>query len=177
MKLGIRMYGMGGQGIMTLAKLVGEAAVEDGKFVIMTEEYSPYITGGWSKAELVISDESIDYPLLEGLDYLVTLSQEGLDTALDQLGSRSYVITEKSLVSVPDTLKSRSVEIPGVEISKSLKNPKGANIVLMGAFSSLTKTFSMESGRRAITKRFPKYVDANIGCFERGYEEGVKYGR
>ena len=37
MRFGVRMYGMGGQGIITLAKLVGEATVEDGKFVLMTE--------------------------------------------------------------------------------------------------------------------------------------------
>jgi 2-oxoglutarate ferredoxin oxidoreductase subunit gamma len=177
MKLGIRMYGMGGQGIITLAKLVGEAALEDGKFVIMTEEYSPYVTGGWSKADLVISDEVIDYPLPEELNYLVTLSQEGLDTTLKDLNSKSMVLTEKSLVTVPENMRTRSIEISGIEISKSLKNPKGANIVLMGAFSGFTKTFSAESGRRAITKRFPKYVDANIACFERGYDEGVKYGR
>jgi 2-oxoglutarate ferredoxin oxidoreductase subunit gamma len=177
MNLGIRMYGMGGQGIITLAKLVGEATLEDGKFVIMTEEYSPYITGGWSKADLVISDETIDYPLPEELNYLVTLSQEGFDTTVKELAPESTILTEKSLVTVPQDMKLRSIEIGGIEISKSLKNPKGANIVLMGAFSGLTKIFSAESGRRAITKRFPKYVDANIACFERGYEEGVKYGR
>lgn len=171
------MYGMGGQGIITLAKLVGEATVEDGKYVIMTEEYSPYITGGWSKANLVIDDDELDYPLPEKTDYLVTLSQEGLEVNLKELNEKSRILTEQSLVTVPDSLKERSTEISAIEISKSLKNPKGANMVLMGAFSALTKTFSEESGRRAISKRFPKFVDENVACFERGYEEGIKLGR
>lgn len=177
MRLGIRIYGMGGQGIITLAKLIGEAAVEDGKFVIMTEEYSPYITGGWSKADLVVSDGEVDYPLPEELDYLITLSQEGLETNLEKLVPKSIIMTEKSLVSIPDSFKSRSVEIPAVEISKSLKNPRGTNIVIMGVFSGLTKSFSEESGKKAITKRFPKYVDVNLACFEKGYTEGVNLGR
>lgn len=171
------MYGMGGQGIITLAKLVGEATVEDGKYVIMTEEYSPYITGGWSKANLVIGEEQLDYPLPETFDYLVTLSQEGLEVNLKDIAKGTKVLTEKSLVTVPNDLRERSVEISAVEISKSLKNPKGANMVLMGAFSSLTKTFSEEAGRKAVTRRFPKFVDENVACFEKGYEEGMKLGR
>jgi 2-oxoglutarate ferredoxin oxidoreductase subunit gamma len=177
MKLGVRMYGMGGQGIITLAKLVGEATVEDGKYVMMTEEYSPYVTGGWSKANLVISDEAVDYPIPEEINYLVTLSQEGLDVNISDLNAKSKIITERSLVSVPDSLKEECVEIPAIEISKELKNPKGANVVLMGAFSGLTRVFSEESGERAIAKRFPKYIDANVSCFEKGYEEGKKHGR
>ncbi len=177
MTFGVRMYGMGGQGIITLAKLVGEAAVEDGKYVIMTEEYSPYITGGWSKADLVISEEELDYPIPEKYDYLVTLSQEGLEVNIKELNRQSKILTESSLVSTPDSLKKRTVEIPAIAISKSLRNPKGANVVLMGAFSSLSRTFSEESGRKAVTKRFPKYVDENVACFEKGYEEVMKLGR
>ncbi len=177
MRFGVRMYGMGGQGIITLAKLVGEATVEDGKFVLMTEEYSPYVTGGWSKANMVISDDTVDYPIPEQIDYLVTLSQEGLDVNVSDLIPNTKILTERSLVSVPDEWKKQTTEISAIQISKELKNPKGANVVMMGAFSGLTKIFSEESGRRAIAKRFPKYVDANIACFEKGFEEGMKFGR
>lgn len=177
MKLGVRMYGMGGQGIITLAKLIGEAAVENGKFVIMTEEYSPYVTGGWSKADLVISNQEIDYPLLENIDYLVTLSQEGLETNMDQLDSGSRIIAEKSLVSLPPELKERALEIDAIEISKSLKNPRGANIVMMGAFAGMTRAFSRESGEKAVKTRFPSHADLNLGCFVRGFQEGEGSGR
>lgn len=177
MKLGVRMYGMGGQGIITLAKLIGEAAVEDGKFVIMTEEYSPYVTGGWSKADLVISDEEIDYPLPENIDYLITLSQEGLEANKDQLDSGSRIITEKSLVSLPSSLRNSALEIEAIEISKSLRNPKGANIVIMGAFAGRGGSFSEEAGEKVISNRFPKNAGPNLECFRRGLKEANTYGR
>ncbi len=171
------MYGIGGQGIITLAKLIGEAEVEDGKFVIMTEEYSPYVTGGWSKADLVISDEEPDYPLPETIDFLITLSQEGFDSNFKNIHESSKVLVEKELVSVPDDLKSRTLEVPAMEIAKSLKNPKGTNMVMMGAFAGLTRFFSPESGMRVISRRFPNYADLNIKCFEAGYERGEAFGR
>lgn len=171
MTVNIRIYGMGGQGIITLAKLIGEAAVEDGKSAIMNEEYSPYVTGGWSTADLIISDHEIDYPLIENLDYLVTLSQEGLEKNLESIKMSSKLITEKSLVKVPDLYKKQAFEIPGIELAKSLNNPKGTNMVIMGAIGGVTKSFSKESGRAAISKRFPSFSEININCFDRGFEE------
>jgi len=177
MRTGVRIYGIGGQGIITLAKLIGEAEVEDGKYVIMTEEYSPYITGGWSKADLVIADEDPDYPLPERIDFLITLSQEGFDTNFKNIDQSSKIIVEKELVSVPEDVKPRTLEISAIEISKTLKNPRGANIVIMGAFAGLTKFFSIESGKKVISKRFPNYVDVNLKCFEEGYARGDSFGR
>lgn len=177
MKIGVRMYGMGGQGIITLAKLMGEAVVEDGKFAIMTEEYSPYVTGGWSKADLVISDKEVDYPLPERIDYLITLSQEGLDTNLKFLDSKAKIIAVKTLVSAREDMKAPLFEVPATEIAKEISNPRGANMVVMGAFAGLTKSFSTKAGEKVITARFPKNVGPNVECFRKGFEEGVSLGR
>jgi len=176
-RTGVRMYGIGGQGIITLAKLIGEAEVEDGKYVIMTEEYSPYVTGGWSKADLVIADEDPDYPLPEKIDFLITLSQEGFDTNFRSIDDSSRIIVEKELVSVPENVKHRTLEVPAMEIAKTLKNPRGANMVMMGAFAGLTKIFSKDSAKKVISRRFPNYVDVNLKCFEAGYERGDSFGR
>ncbi|MEM3260184.1 MAG: 2-oxoacid:acceptor oxidoreductase family protein, partial [Thermoplasmata archaeon] len=98
MKKEIRIYGFGGQGIITLGHLIGESAVEDKKEVIMTEEYSPYITGGWSRADIIISDSAIDYPLISGIDFLITLSQEGLDVNKDLVRENGLIFLDSDLV-------------------------------------------------------------------------------
>lgn len=177
MKIGVRMYGMGGQGIITLAKLMGVAVVEDGNFAIMTEEYSPYVTGGWSKAELVVSDKEVDYPLPERIDYLVTLSQEGLDVNKDLIDEKCKIVAAKDLVKAPKDLKSPLYGVPASQIAADIGNPRGANIVVMGAFAGLTKAFSKEAAEKVIAERFPKFVEPNVECFRRGYEEGVALGR
>ena len=147
MKKEIRIYGFGGQGIITLGHLIGESAVEDKKEVIMTEEYSPYITGGWSRADIIISDSAIDYPLISGIDF------------------------DSDLVDYSN-LKKNIIAIKAKKISEELKNPRGMNIVIFGTFVSKTGIVSKESAINAIKKRFPKYVKENLNAFEVGYKGG-----
>ncbi|MEM0333798.1 MAG: 2-oxoacid:acceptor oxidoreductase family protein, partial [Thermoplasmata archaeon] len=154
MKKEIRIYGFGGQGIITLGHLIGESAVEDKKEVIMTEEYSPYITGGWSRADIIISDSAIDYPLISGIDFLITLSQEGLDVNKDLVRENGLIFLDSDLVDYSN-LKKNIIAIKAKKISEELKNPRGMNIVIFGTFVSKTGIVSKESAINAIKKRFP----------------------
>jgi len=167
----LRVYGSGGQGIITIGHLIGEAAIEDKKSVIMTEEYSPYVTGGWSRADLIISDEHIDYPMVTGLDYLITLTQEGLDTNIQNLKDGGMIILESSIVEYEGP---NAIAVPAKEIAESLKNSRVTNIVMLGAFAGASKIISKDSAISAIKRRFPKYEQVNIEAFERGYKEGIK---
>jgi 2-oxoglutarate ferredoxin oxidoreductase subunit gamma len=171
MKKEIRVYGYGGQGIITLGHLIGEGAVEDKKEVIMTEEYSPYITGGWSRADIIISDEPIDYPLISGIDYLITLSQEGLDVNYDQLKKGGMVFLDSDLVDYSN-YSGNFVPIRAKRISEKLGNPRTMNMVILGSFVSKTGLISREAAINAIRKRFPRYAEENVKAFQVGYEGG-----
>lgn len=171
----LRAFGFGGQGIITLTHLIGEAAVLDRKEVIMTEEYSPYITGGWSRADLILSGEKIDYPMVSEIDYLITLSQEGLDTNASHLAKDSSVFIENSLVN-PSKLDRKNVDsINAREIAESLGNSKMTNVVMLGFFNQIAKLVSRESLEKAVKKRFPKYEKMNLAALEAGSKEGEKY--
>ncbi len=168
----LRAFGFGGQGIITLAHLIGEAAVLDRKEVIMTEEYSPYITGGWSRADLILSDDRIDYPMVSEIDYLITLSQEGFDTNLPNLANGSSVFIEDSLVN-PTGLEGLSIgRINARSIAESLGNAKMTNVVMLGFFNQVSKLVSKESLEKAVRRRFPKFEKMNIAALEAGYREG-----
>lgn len=169
----LRAFGFGGQGIITLTHLVGEAAVMDGREVIMTEEYSPYITGGWSRADLIVSDEKIDYPMVSEIDYLITLSQEGLDTNSSMLAKGASVFIENSLVD-PSALKNGDIDrISAREIAGSLGNSKMTNVVMLGFFNQIAKLVSKESLEKAVKKRFPKFSEMNQSALEAGYKEAM----
>jgi len=172
MKKEIRVYGFGGQGIITLGHMIGESAVEDKKEVIMTEEYSPYITGGWSRADLIISDEPIDYPLISGIDYLITLSQEGLDVNLNMVRENGIIFLDSDLVDY-SSIKLNVASIRAKNISEKIGNPRGANMVILGYFIAKTGIVLKESAINAIKKRFPKYADENVKAFEIGYGGGA----
>lgn len=171
----VRAFGFGGQGIITLMRLIGEAGILDGKEVIMTEEYSPYITGGWSRADLILSGEAIDYPMINEMDYLITLSQEGYDTNIGRVLKNGTIFIEKGLV-VPGKKSGRKVVgLDAKGIAESLGSGKITNIVMLGFFNQITGLVSKDSLEGAVKRRFPKFEKLNISALEAGYREGKQY--
>ena len=76
-----RLAGSGGQGLILAGLVLAEAAgVYDGREVTMIQSYGPEARGGASKAEVIISDLPIDYPLCTRVDLLLALTQEAADT-------------------------------------------------------------------------------------------------
>lgn len=163
----IRIIGSGGQGAITMAKLLGEAAIAEKKDAVMTESYSPYITGGWSMADIVISGKDVDYPFFSKPDFLITMSQEGLEIGLKNPGS--VIIAEKSLSGLPKG----AIAVPATEISHSLGKRLLVNMVMLGALVSVSGVLNPNAVKEAISKKFPKAVDSNMKAFERGMVKNV----
>ena len=71
----IRIAGFGGQGVILAGIVLGKAAsLYDGLYAVQTQSYGPEARGGASRAEVVISDEEIDYPKVQSPDILVAMS-------------------------------------------------------------------------------------------------------
>ncbi len=166
----IRLQGLGGQGIITAGHLIGAAAsLHDRKEAVMTEDYSPYITGGWSRADLVISDEPIDYPLVSSPDILVAMSQDGLDDNWKASAPNATIIVEASLVST-DAVEGRNLfHVPALKIAEDLGKRVVANIVILGFLTARTNIVSRAAMETAIVNRYPKAAELNRKAFESGY--------
>lgn len=166
----MRIAGLGGQGAITVGHLLGTAAVlYDHREAVVTEGYSPYITGGWSRADVVISDEPIDYPMVTKLDALVTMYQDGLDSNLKLLKRDCIVLTEKKLVDDSKASGRNVLAIPAIDAAQSLGRKIIANIILLGSLSAVLPVVSTESLKSAVSKRFPKAAQLNVKALETGY--------
>ena len=172
----IRLGGLGGQGIIKSAVIIGEAAtIFDGKEAVQTASYGPESRGSACKAEVIISDTPVDYPLVLTPQIMVALSNDAFHKYKEDLGEGAIAIVDSDLVKA-GKLK------PGVQLyqvpaaataHKVLKNPLVTNVVMLGAFTAITKVVSPEGMEKAIAKAFPKYRDLNL----RAFAEGMKLGK
>ena len=170
MTVSVRIAGLGGQGAITAGHLLGTAAdLYDHKEAVVTEGYSPYITGGWSRADVVVSEEPIDYPMVNKLDALVTMYQDGLDSNLKLLKKDCTILTEKKLVDVSRVSGRNVVQVPAIDAAESLGRKILANIVLLGSLSAVFPVVTTESLKTAVSKRFPKAAQLNIKALDTGY--------
>jgi len=169
-KFEARITGIGGQGAITAGHVFGSAAsLYEGKQVVVTEGYSPYITGGWSRADVVVSDEPIDYPLVSKLDALVTMYQEGLDLNMKMVKPTGVVIAERRLVDLSRFVGDKRIfAIPAAAAAENLGRKVLMNIVMLGSMVALASPHSLEPLKRAVAERFPKAAELNVKALDEG---------
>ena len=170
MKFEARITGIGGQGAITAGHVFGTAAaLYEGKQVVVTEGYSPYVTGGWSRADVVVSDDPIDYPLVSKLDALLTMYQEGLDLNMKMVKPNGVVLVEQRLVNLAGLEGDKRIyAIPAAATAERLGRKVLMNIVMLGSMTALASPQTFEHLKKAVTNRFPKAAELNMKALEEG---------
>lgn len=151
----VRLSGSGGQGLIVAGIILAEAAgVYDGKYVCQTQSYGPEARGGSSKAEVVISDEEIDYPKAIKPDVLLAMNQKSCDTYIFDLKPDGILIVDSTYVKqVPST---RALAIPFTQMARDdVGKEMMANIIALGALATLTGVVSLTSLEAAVLARVP----------------------
>jgi 2-oxoglutarate ferredoxin oxidoreductase subunit gamma len=168
----IRFSGAGAHGLIQAARILAEAAaVYNDLNATESCSYGPEARGAASRAEVIISDEAIDYPKPEIIDCLIALTQEAYDKYIKDLKPDGRLIIDQG-INIGDIDSGMTVyKIP---FSDFLKNNPGmhsmVNIVALGFFSKICENVSQSAIRQAIMARIPKKSeDAYIKAFELGY--------
>lgn len=171
----IRFSGSGGQGMITAAIILAEAAgVQEGKYVCQTQSYGPEARGGRSKAEVVISNQPIDYPKARHLDLLLAMNQAACDAYYRDLNPDGLLVVDSSLVEQFPT--HRIVAIPFTTIAKTeLGREMAANMVALGAVGLLSGQVIGNSLEKALLAQVPAGTEEwNLTALQRGMEEAAK---
>ncbi len=167
----IRLSGSGGQGLIIAGIILAEAAgIYDGKFVCQTQSYGPEARGGASKAEVVVSDEEIDYPKAIKPDIMLAMNQKSCDAYFFDLKPNGILIVDSTFVKqLPTT---RAIAIPFTQIARSkLQRELVANNVALGSLATLTSVVSLNSLEAAVLARVPPGTeDLNRKALEAGIE-------
>jgi len=156
-------------------RLLGEAAILDGKRAVQTQSYGPESRGGAARSEVVVSDEDIDYPKVIEADILVALNQ----TAFDKY--RSTVRGDGKVIVDADLVKAKSDDVYSVPFTKTaddLGKRMVANSVMLGYLVASTGVMAPESMEATIRDKVPRHtVDLNVEAFNRGIKLAKQEGK
>jgi 2-oxoglutarate ferredoxin oxidoreductase subunit gamma len=169
----IRFSGFGGQGIITAGYILGKAAaLHDRRYVTLIKSYGPESRGGASSAQVIISDEEINYPRITKPKVLVAMSQEAYAKYVEELASGGLLIIDEDLVELNHPRNDIQVRaIPATRIAESdLGRRIVANIVMLGYAAANTDVVSLEGIREAVLSSIPKGTEElNMQALEKGY--------
>lgn len=169
MRKNIRFSGAGGQGVILASVILARAyGLGEGKNISQTQSYGPEARGGACKAELVVSDQEIDYMKVDEADIFVAFNQMGFDKYIDKTKEDCLVLINSTLV---DSGNDSYYKVPATEIAENLKSPITVNIVMLGALTRLLGDLSPENVKKEMDKNFRNdLIDINEMAFDSGYE-------
>ncbi|MFC2025939.1 2-oxoacid:acceptor oxidoreductase family protein [Chloroflexota bacterium] len=173
MRKEIRIAGFGGQGIVLAGYILGKAlSLYDGLEAVMTQSYGPEARGGASSANVIASDEPIDYPFIQRPDILVAISQEAYSKFRPTVKPDSLILIDGELIKPFDN--DHPQEIPATSFAEELGRRIVTNIVMMGFFTAVTDVVSRGAMEKAIESSVKsKTVPLNMAAFAKGYEYGT----
>ena len=170
----IRIAGFGGQGVITVGKILGTAfSVFEGKNSVNTQSYGPESRGGACRSEVVVSEGQINYPYVREADVLVALSCLAFETYILDLKKDGILLVDpRSVTDIPEQDQYRVYRVPTAAIASEIGGVKYQNIVALGALYYLIRDHLEESSlREAINENLPPETrDVNMAAFTKGIQ-------
>lgn len=165
--------GAGGQGLMTLGKLLALAAMKEDLNVTWYPSYGAEVRGGTAHCHVVISDDEIISPLVEKASVLVIMNQPSLSRFSSRLRDGGLLVLNTSLVDRPEKLNGTVLAVKATDIANDLRDIRVANAAMLGALNESRRLVSDDAVKRALEELLPG-KQAVIDVNRRAYEEGRK---
>ncbi len=169
MRLNIRFAGSGGQGVIMASVLLAKGyGLGEDYNIAQTQSYGPEARGGACKAEVVVSDEEIDYMKVEKADVFIALNQTGYDKYIDTVKDDAIVLINSTLVESdnPDHYR-----IQATQRAEEMGKPFVVNLIALGALTRLMPEIHPPSVEEEIKNTFPASIAiANLIAYRVGYE-------
>ncbi|HPF21380.1 MAG TPA: 2-oxoacid:acceptor oxidoreductase family protein [Syntrophomonas sp.] len=174
----ILFAGFGGQGVLSMAQFLAYAAMEAGKFVAWVPSYGAEMRGGTANCLVTIADEEISSPITENPLMAVIMNRPSLEKFEQKIQPGGTLVLNSSLVDrQPQRQDVEVLSIPVNQIAEDIANPRGANMILLGAYLQKTEVVEtekvLEYFERIYKGKKPSVIESNKEAFL----TGVSYAR
>lgn len=171
----IIISGFGGQGVLSMGKMLAYAGIMEGKEVTWMPAYGPEQRGGTANVTVIISDKPIASPILNKYDTAVVLNQPSLEKFESLVKPGGCLIYDSYGIPEPPTRTDINIyRIDAMAEAGRMHNAKALNMLLLGALLQVRPIASMENVVRGLHKSLPqRYHDtipANEAAIRRGME-------
>jgi 2-oxoglutarate ferredoxin oxidoreductase subunit gamma len=168
--------GSGGQGVITAAIILAEAAVLNEHLnAVQTQIYGAAARGGATRSDVIISDSEIFYPKVNQANVLVCLTQEAYMKFTPIVRPGGLLLTDPRYVRLERAVDALQVELPMHQtVMEKIGEPIVFNICMLGAVTALTRVIRQESLIKRLAARIPPaFLEMNKMALDLGYELGA----
>ena len=165
MKKEIIISGFGGQGVLSMGKILAYSGLMEDKEITWMPAYGPEQRGGTANVTVIISDERISSPILSKYDVAIVLNQPSLDKFEPKVKPGGILIYDGYGVMNPPTRKDITVyRVNAMDKAAEMKNAKVFNMIVV----------STDGLKKALYKSLPERHHNLIPLNMQAVEEGMK---
>ena len=171
----IIIAGFGGQGVLSMGKILAYSGLMEDKEVTWMPAYGPEQRGGTANVTVIVSDERISSPILSSYDIAIVLNQPSLDKFEPKVKKGGILIYDGFGVINPPTREDIQVyRIDAMDKAAELKNSKVFNMIVLGALLQVCPVVSDKGVEKALFKTLPErqhgLITLNMEAIKAGKE-------
>lgn len=175
MKEEIIISGFGGQGVLSMGKILAYAALVEGKEVTWMPSYGPEQRGGTANVTVIISDDKISSPILSMYDTAVILNQPSLEKFESRIKPGGTLIYDGYGISTPPARKDITVyRIDAMDAAAEMKAGKVFNMIVLGGLLKVRPLVAIEDVIHALRKTLPPRHHDLIPLNEAALRKGME---
>lgn len=176
----IIIAGFGGQGVLSMGKILAYSGVMQNQEVSWMPSYGPEMRGGTANVTVIVSDNRISSPIIHEYDTAIILNQQSLDKFEKTVKPGGLLLFDPNGITHPPTRTDINIyAIEGAEEAAKMGNPKTFNMIVMGAFLKIKPIVKMENVEKGLQKSLPerhhKLIPLNLEAIQLGMEKVEKF--
>jgi 2-oxoglutarate ferredoxin oxidoreductase subunit gamma len=170
----VRMGGFGGQGIVLMGMILGDAAVRSGLWAAGSNSYGAQARGSACRSEVILSPDPVDFPHVLEADYLISMSQEAYERYRLALGPRGMIVYDDPLVRMDARESHPHYPVPATQRAvEELGSRQVANVVLLAATVALAEIVPRDALTAAVQQGVAsRFKEVNMRALKMGFRLG-----
>ena len=170
----IIIAGFGGQGVLSMGKILAYSGLMEDKEVTWMPAYGPEQRGGTANVTVIISDEKISSPILNKYDIAIVLNQQSLDKFESKVKPGGILLYDNyGIHRAPERTDIRVYNVNAMEASFEMKNSKAYNMIILGALLKVCPMVTLESVLAGLKKSLPERHHKLIPMNEEAIKKGM----
>lgn len=171
----ILIAGFGGQGVLSMGKIMAYSGVMQDMEVSWMPSYGPEMRGGTANVIVILSSERISSPILRNFDTAIILNQQSLDKFEESVKPGGILIYDGNGITRHPERKDISIyRIEAAEEASKMNSPKTFNMIVLGGFLKVKPVLSLENVikglKKSLPERYHKLIPENEKSLLRGAE-------
>ena len=146
----IIIAGFGGQGVLSMGKILAYSGIMQDQEVAWMPSYGPEMRGGTANVTVILSDERISSPILTQYDTAIVLNQQSLDKFESRVKPGGVLIYDPNGITHEPTRKDINIyKVEGTRLAAEAGNPKIFNMIILGGFLKVKPIVKLENVEKA----------------------------